>query len=325
MTDRPRQATPDELTKLATIGSEATAFEREIATIASRSAATVGARYGARAAVEALAQHRGPGAAPASPGAAPGPSWAGVRHRAAEHVVTQGGAATAATPNGSFNLGPEWVVDLGAEWTEAAQPIIASTSIVEVPHGQGVPAIPAITTAPTAGPQPGEKLEVFSKAFTIGAATNTVEVNATLQLNWSGQLEATGAAELGWAVASATVAAEADRQVGAAIVTRGTAVATLDAALALFATGRYLPSVLLVGPGGLGALGSYRVADLEALGVRVVLAKVTKPILLAPSAVLGWLLPMEATKPEPSVLGTSKAWAWWGRVAVDPTGVAVIG
>lgn len=299
----------------------ASAWEKEITKLAAKTGGEAAARSVGYWAKRAADDRRA--AESASPPA--GPSWAGVKHRAVEHLVLASGSASAATPSGTYPDAPSWVLDLGATWTTAAMPIVAATSIVEIDGTRGAPAIPVVTDAPTVGPQSGEKKELFSSAFTIGPATTVDTIDRTLYLNWSGQLQATSAAELGYAVASATVASAADAQVGGALVTRGTAAATLDAALALFATGRYLPSTLLVGPGGLGALGAYRAADLAALGVAVTLAKVTKPVLLDGSAVLGWLIPLQATAVEPSSLGTLKAWGLYGKVAVDSAGVATIG
>ena len=307
---------------------ELTEFEKAVAEVAGEAGARVAGEASARRIGQVLerarqqlaAQQQPPGSAPASPAS----SWAGVHHRAAEHEVTLAGQASAATPNGAFAGGPTYALDLAASWSTAAMPIVAATSIVEVEPGRGAPAVPAITDAPTAGPQNGEKDPAFTSAFTVGVAS-TATIDATLILNWSAQLEATPAAVLGWAMASAAVAAEADHQVGAAIVARGTAAATLDAALAVFATGRYLPTTLLIGPGGLGALGSYRAADLAALGIAVTLAKVSKPVLLDSSAVLGWLAPVQQTAVEPSRLGTTRGWAIFGAVGVDAAGVAVIG
>lgn len=320
MTDRPRPATPDELEKLA---ATPTAFERAVVDLAARSAASVAARAGAEAA-QSIARQRASQSPPVAPELGDRASWAGVRRRAAEHLVTASGAASAATPNGTFDGAPAWVLDLASEWTQAAMPVTASTSIVEVDPARGLPAIPSVTTPPTAGSQPGEKRETYSKAFVVGPATGTVDIDSTLALNWSAQLDASPAATVGWAMASAAVAGEADRQVGAALVAQGFAAADLPAALAHF-TGRYLPATLLLPPAGLDALGTMTVTDLTNLGVAVRLAGVTKPVLLAPGAVLGYLAPLAQSAVEPSVLGTMRGWAIFGKVAVDPAGVAVIG
>ena len=130
------------------------------------------------------------------------------------------------------------------------------------------------------------------------------------------------AADIGRAMQRAAVADEADRQVGAAIIAEGSAAADLAAAFALFDTGRHLPTVLLVPPSGIATTPS--ATELAAAGVRVVLAHVTQAVLLAPGAVTGWLTELQLTALEPARLGTGRAWAMWGKVAVDPAGVAVI-
>ena len=95
-------------------------------------------------------------------------------------------------------------------------------------------------------------------------------------------------------MASAAVAEEADRQVGAALVARGFAAADLSTALAHF-SGQYLPSVLLLPPAGLGVLGTMSVTDLANMGIRVQLAHITKAVLLATGAALGYLAPVVQT------------------------------
>lgn len=252
-----------------------------------------------------------------------------VHARAVEHIVTEAGAATAATPNAPFAVSAGWVLELATEWTTAAMPIVAATAIAELGDAtNGVPAVPVVTLAPVAGPQNGEKRDAHSRAFKVEAAPSPSVIDSTLYLNWSQQLEelAPVAAELGRAMQQAAVADEADRQVGEVIVADATAAADLAAALAVFDAGRYLPTVLLVPPGQLAAtLGTYSPADLAALGVRVQLAHVSKAVLLAPGAVLGWLLPLQLMAAQPAVLGTGRAYAMFGQVAVDATGAAVVG
>ena len=113
---------------------------------------------------------------------------------------------------------------------------------------------------------------------------------------------------------------EADRQVGAAIVAAAAAVADADAAFAVFDDGRFLPSVLLAAPSQLSSLPSSN--DLAAVGITTVLAHVTQPVLLARSAVTGWLMPLQSMAIEPSVAGVGRGYAMWGAVAVDPSGAA---
>lgn len=249
----------------------------------------------------------------------PAPTWAGVHHRAAEHLVTAPGTG-AATTHGTFDIGTGWVAELAGEWTTAAMPIVAATSITEVDPGRGVPALATVATVPTAGAQAGEKKALASHAFHVSPATGTV-IDSTLYLNYSMQLDRSLTTEVARAMMQSAVAAEADRQVGAAIVAGAGAAADLDAALAVF-DGRFLPSVLLLPP---SLLGDYLPYELAAAGIRTVLAHVTKAVLLTPGAVTGWLLPLEATSVEASVLGRGTAYALYGAVAVDPTGAAVIG
>lgn len=290
-----------------------TVFEAEVARVAGRAAAEVVVH----------SQRARPLAVPSRPR----PSWAGVaavHDRAVEHVVYD--TTGAATPNLPFAIGTTWVADLAAAWSTSAMPIVAATAIVEIDGSQGVPAIPTVTVAPDAGSQGGEKQAVYSKAFKVGPATTSV-IDSVLFLNWSQQLEqlAPVAAELGRAMQQAAVAAEADRQVGAAIIADGTAAADFAAATAVFDTSRFLPSVLLLPPGQIGATGIPAPADLAALGITPVLAHVDSPVLLGAGAVTGWLTPLQLTALEPSVLGAGRAYAMFGAVAVDPTGVAVIG
>lgn len=249
----------------------------------------------------------------------PPPTWSGVHARAVEHVVTAPGT-TAATPHGVFDVSTPWVVDLAAEWTRAAMPVTAATAIVEIDGSRGIPAVPVVTTAPTAGRQNGEKLAAHSRAFTVARASTATTIDSTLFLNWSVQLEASTGAELGRAMMQAAVADEADRQVGAAIVATATDALDADAAFAHFDAGRFLPSVLLAPPSQLSALPA--ATDLAAAGITTVLAHVTAPVLLARGAVTGWLLPLQSTAVEPSVAGVGRAFAMFGTVAVDPAGAA---
>jgi hypothetical protein len=236
-------------------------------------------------------------------------------------MVTDINPSSAATTHGVFDLGTGWVAELATEWTVAAMPIVAATSITEVDPGRGLPALATVATVPSAGAQAGEKQALASHAFRVSPATGTT-IDSTLYLNYSMQLDQTTAAGIGVAMMQSAVAAEADRQVGDAIVADGAAVADLAAAVTIFDTGRFLPSVLLVPP---SLLGDYQPNDLAAAGIRIVLGHVTKPVLLTPGAVTGWLLPLQATAVEASVLGIGKAFALYGQVAVDPGGVAVIG
>ena len=89
-----------------------------------------------------------------------------MHRRAVEHVVTAPGT-TAAAPHGTFDVTTSWVTALAAEWSTAAMPITAHTAIVEIDTLNGLPAIPAVTTAPTGGKQNGEKLAAHSKAFKV--------------------------------------------------------------------------------------------------------------------------------------------------------------
>ena len=89
---------------------------------------------------------------------------------------------------------------------------------------------------------------------------------------------------------------------------------------AVFDTGRHLPAVLLAPPSALGGLPS--ATDLAAAGIRIVLAHLDRPVLVAPGAVIGWLLPLQATAVEPGVAGMGRAYAMCGAVAVDPAGAA---
>ena len=257
----------------------------------------------------------------------PRPTWPGVvavHDRAAEHVVYD--TTGAATVNQPFTTGTTWVAALAEDWTRAAMPITAATAIVEIDDTQGLPVVPTVTTVPEAGPQPGEKQPAYSKAFTVGPAATTT-IDSTLYLNWSLQLEglAPVAADLGRAMQQAAVAAEADRQIGAAIGATGTPAADFAAAGAVFDASRFLPSVLLLPPGQIAATGIPAPADLAALGIRPVVAHIDNAVLLGAGAVTGWLMPLQMTAVEPSRLGTGRAWAMWGAVAVDPTGVAIIG
>lgn len=287
-----------------------TAFEAEVARVAGRAAAEVMVRT----------QSRGPRDDPPRPRS----SWAGVHHRVAEHEVLAGDP-NAATVSGALPaLTVPWVLDLAAEWTTAAMPVTAQTGVVEIDPSRGMPAVPTVTSTPTPGPQGGQKTEAVSDSFTVGAATTTT-IDSTLYLNFSLQLEATVAAEVGRAMMQAAVADAADRQVAAAIVADGTAAATIAAGFAHFDSGRFLPNVLLLPPGEVGATGLPAATDLAALGVRTVLAHVAKPVLLTRGAVTGWLAPLQATAPEPTLLGNVRAYAMFGQVAVDPAGVSVIG
>ena len=223
-----------------------------------------------------------------------------------------------------WGITASWLVEMASEWTQASMPVVASTSIVEIDSSRGTPALPVVATAPSAGPQSGEKTEAYSVAFKVSQAT-TVSIDSTLALNWSQQLQATSASDLGNAMMAAAVAAECDRQVGAAVIADADTAADLDAALAVFDDGRFLPSVLLVPPSALGmTIAGYSVSDLVGLGIQVKLAKLAQPVLLAPGAVTGWLTPLQAVAVEPKLLGVTKAYSLFGAVATDPAGAVVI-
>jgi hypothetical protein len=265
-----------------------------------------------------------PGAVTEAPGSTPG-TWAGfkrLQQRATEHIVTDLEPSTAATPHGVFGTGTGWALELAQTWMSDAMPSQRYATLIEAPSGMGIPQIPSMATAPTAGAQGGEKTEAYSSAFDIQVNDVATPIDSTLYLNVSGLIVEQGALPIVDALMGAAVAAEANRQIAALIEAAATTAADIDAAFATFDGGRFVPSVVIVPPSQVIGLDA---ANLVAAGVSVVVDPAATTVLVcAPDATVGWYKPIRVDKADVPAFGTQVGFAWFGRVGVDSAGVAAV-
>jgi hypothetical protein len=251
--------------------------------------------------------------------------WPGMK-RAAEHIIANIDTTHAATPHGvipvNTTLGPLFTDMLAAR----VRRLVGRLPMVEVSPSAASTLLPRFTTAPTAGPQGGQKTEAYSRAFTIEHNTDPTWIDSSLFLTLSLQLEAV-AAGLTETVMRMAVLAEAEQQIAEALVTEGTPATDLDTALAAFdapgVAGFWTPTMLIV-PAAKAL--AYDVQRLAAVGIETVIVPgVSKPVLFDPAAIIGYVLDIQLRAPEPSVIGHQVAVALWGQVSVTATGAHVIG
>jgi hypothetical protein len=244
--------------------------------------------------------------------------------RAAEHVIADIDAASAATPHGTIPVPTRLPADYVSRLsTERMDRLVARFPLIEVGDGTsiGVPLMPTFSTAPTAGPQSGQKLAAYSKAFEVSPDASPTTIDSTLYLNISLQLEGL-AAGITEAFMRLAVVAEAEEQLVAALAAKATAGgADISEALGTF-TGLYSPTLLVVPPGALLDQAA-NVDALTAAGISIVVVPTaTVPLLVDPAAVSGYLARMTLTRPDPAYLGRQHAEAIHGRVSVSSAGVA---
>jgi hypothetical protein len=241
-------------------------------------------------------------------------------HRAAEHLVLD--VTTAKPTAGSIGLASDlWrpVIETGLR-TELG--VLAHLPLVSMAASfAGLPILPSVEW-PTVGTQNGEKKDLPSDAFTVGRAANPVTIDASLTLNVSLQLEVTlpGAVEM---FVRSAVVQEAERQLLAGFVAHGTAAADLGAGLD--AVGAHWRPTLVVVPGKSVVDHAAALSLLRGMGLDVVTAPVTKPLVVAAAGVAGYLLDVQQVAVEPSVFGRSIGLGIFGAVAASPGSVAVIG
>lgn len=247
---------------------------------------------------------------------APG-TWPGFL-RAAEHLVSDIDPSTAASPHGVFPIqgwDSTFSEELAATWVSDAMPAVKYSRLIEAAPGKGIPQLPKFATYPTAGKQPGEKLEMYSKAFDIVADDGTV-IDGSIYLNVSYILQDTGFGPLVRAVMQSAAAAEANKQIAQAVEAAATA-----GGLDIF-TNRYVPNVCIVPPSQLGTINA---ADLKAAGIDVVLEpNVTQVLYADRNAIIGFFRKLSMEQPEASTYGIGIAYKVWGKIAVDPNGVGSV-
>jgi hypothetical protein len=247
---------------------------------------------------------------------APG-TWPGFM-RAAEHIVSDLDPASAATPHGTFPVqgwNSEFSEELAATWVTDSMPSLRYANLIENAPGQPIPQLPTFATYPTAGRQPGEKLEMYSKAFDIVPDDGTV-IDGSLYLNVSYLLQDAGFGPLIRALMQSAVSAEANAQIAKAVEAAATA-----GGLDIF-TGRYVPNVAIVPPNQLDTVNA---VNLSAAGITVVLEpNVTKVLYADKNAIVGFFRKMNMESPEPDVYGVGISYKVWGKVAVDSTGVGSV-
>jgi len=243
--------------------------------------------------------------------------------RAAEHIVYDG--TNAATPNAAWDIGSvandEIATAFVDAWSLEAMPAAQYATLVEQ-TGSGVPNLPIMATAPTAGPQVGEKLAVYSAAFDIANNDAATEVNATLHLNISELIDVFGGRSIVEALMRAAVMSEANSQIVAAMTAAGTTAADIGAGFGAFNGGRYQPQYVIVPP---SEIFNVNATTLQAVGVTTVIdASATQTLVVSKSAVIGWFREIMVENIEPSAFGYGKAVGVFGRVSVDPAGVQVV-
>jgi hypothetical protein len=247
-------------------------------------------------------------------------TWRGFK-RAVEHIVTDLDPSAAATPHGIVPLGTSWALELANTWTDEALRATAYATLIEATE-PGVPTLPLMSTPSTAGAQGGEKKALYSKAFTIDPDPNATVIDSTLYLNVSGLVEGFGLLALTEAIMRASVAAEANRQVSAAMTAQATSGADIGAAFGAFEGGRYQPSVVVIPP---SAIATVDASNLTAAGIKVVVdASATATLVVDPSATIGWFRRLSMQADEPTVFGKGVAAMVYGYVSVDPAGVAKV-
>jgi len=242
--------------------------------------------------------------------------------RAAEHIVTDLDPATAATPHGIVTLGTSVATPLTATWMDDALRATRYATLIEQSE-PGMPTLPKMATVPTAGPQGGEKTDVYSRMFDITNDDAAAVVDSTLHLNISKLVDISpGTMGILQAIMRSAVAAEASAQVCAAITAAGTTGADLAGGFGAFDGSRFTPSVVVTPPSQLFAVDA---TTLAAAGIAVVVDPAATSVLVVdPAAVVGWFIRMAAQAAESSVQGYGVAFGIYGKVSVDTTGVAVV-
>lgn len=253
------------------------------------------------------------------------PRFLQAGQRAANHLISDIDPASGAAPHGVVSMGatnaPAITEALMAAWGNDAMPSASYATLVEQ-VGPGVPNLPILSTAPTAGPQGGEKTEGYSAHFDVTNNDAAVTIDSTLYLNISGVVEAFGGQPIAEAIMRAAVAAEANAQIAQAIADNASVAADIGEAFASFDNGRFVPSAVVVPP---SQVFGVKANELVAAGIRVVIDPgATAIMVVATGAVIGWFKSMEAIATEPSVFGKQVGYAVFGKVGVDPAGVAMV-
>lgn len=244
------------------------------------------------------------------------PTWWPHFTRAAAHVVLDPTGAPAGS--GQVEISPDQFIPLGfsESFMADAMPCLQYSRLIEALPGQPIPVLPMLSTPATAGPRAGEKVAVYSKAFDITPATAT-EIDSGLNLNVSQVILDMGDEAILNLIMRAAVAAEGSRQVAAAIET-----AAAGTGMANFSGRRYVPKVIVVPPVNVATLNA---ANYVAAGMTVVIdTNVTKTLVVDPNAILGYFKQGKMTQFEPSLYGVDTTWIVYGKVAVDPAGVAAL-
>lgn len=244
------------------------------------------------------------------------PTWWTGFARASEHLVHDPTGAPA--NSGEVQITPEqaFPATLVETWISSSMPVLKYSRLIETAPGTPIPALPYLETPPTAGGRAGEKQPMYSTAWDIVPATGT-DIDAGLHLNISEVLIDGGFGPLTNLIMKSAVAAEASRQVAVAVETAAGA-----GGLANFDNSRYTPSVVVIPPSQLATVDASRYAS---AGLSVVLdGSVTKVLFVDPNAVIGWFRQGNMSQSEPSVFGTGVSYSAFGRVAIDPAGVAAL-
>ena len=242
--------------------------------------------------------------------------------RAVEHVVTDLDPTTAATPHGIVNLGTSVATPLASVWMDDALRATRYATLIESDQ-PGMPTLPKMATAPTAGKQAGEKTEAYSKHFDITNDDAAATIDSTLFLNISILIDVSpGAMGILQAIMKSAVASEASAQVCQAITDAGTDATDIAGGFGSFDGGRYTPSVVVVPPSQLFAVEA---TTLAAAGVAVVLDPgATSVLVVDKAATVGYFKRMAAQAMEPAVSGYLVGFGIYGKVSVNPAGVAVV-
>jgi hypothetical protein len=246
--------------------------------------------------------------------------------RAAEHLVLEPGT-NAATPHGTYPastvLPPDYIAGLDAKVAARTGVLLGRLGLLVGGTIAGAPMLPVFESAPSAGPQNGQKRELYSRAFTVSPDPTPTLIDAGCYLNVSLQVGIATATIVDRLLRLAVVA-EAERQVIAAIEAETTTPATdLAAAFATF-TGMWSPSLLVVPPGDLVALGP-SVPALNAAGITIaVVPTASTTTVLDPLAVTGMLADAEVSAVEPALLGRQVASLLWGKVSISPGGACSV-
>lgn len=246
----------------------------------------------------------------------PAPTWWPHFARAAEHIVYDPTGAPA--NSGQWAIAPEqaFPATLVDTWISDAMPVLRYSRMIETAPGQPIPALPYLETPPTAGARAGEKQPMHSVAFDIVPAT-AIEIDAGLYLNVSELLIDAGFGPLTNLIMKSVVGAEASKQIAQAIEA-----AAGTGGMANFTGSRYVPSVVVVPPANLETLNA---SNYVAAGMTVVIdTAVTKTLIVDPNAVIGWFRQGRIEQAEPSVYGTGVAFSAYGKVAIDPAGLAAL-